>query len=139
MYEAIIVTVPMILLAVLFREKPAQPPSKAAEAVFAQDQARYKDLLKDLFKKKQYLKLMAAMTFNYGTLTALIMILDQFLAGFGYKDSGKITSVTVASAMIVGIFSNPIFSFLLRKTKAYRGVSALSTHAAIQIPSAGSS
>lgn len=89
-------------------------------------------MLKDLFKNRQYLKLMIAMTFNYGTLTALIMILDQMLAGLGFKDSGKVTSLTVASAMIVGIFSNPIFSFMLRKTKAYRAVSGLSNHFIIQ-------
>lgn len=69
---------------------------------------------------------MLAMTFNYGTLTALLMIMDQMLAGFGYIDSGKFTSITIASAMIIGIFSNPLFSYLLRKTKAYRAVSALS-------------
>lgn len=82
--------------------------------------------MKDLFRNKQYLKLALAMTLNYGTLTAIIMILDQMLAGLGYEDSGKVTSLTVASAMIMGIFSNPIFSFLLRRTKAYRAVSGLS-------------
>ena len=75
---------------------------------------------------------MVAMTLNYGTLTALIMILDQLLAGLDYRDSGNVTSITIASAMIVGIFSNPIFSFLLRTTKAYRAVSALSIHCTIQ-------
>jgi len=65
------------------------------------------------------------MSFNYGVLTALIMILDQMLAGFGYEDSGKVTSITIASAMVAGILSNPLFSFLLRKTKAYRAVLAL--------------
>ena len=73
------------------------------------------------------------MTFNYGTLTAFIMILDQLLAGLKYADSGKITSLTIASAMGVGILSNPIFSYLLRTTKAYRAVSALSTSFVMQI------
>ena len=66
------------------------------------------------------------MTFNYGTLTSLLMIMDQMLAGFGYNDSGKFTSITIASAMIIGIVSNPLFSYLLRSSKAYRAVSALS-------------
>jgi hypothetical protein len=70
--------------------------------------------------------MMLAMTFNYGTLTSLIMILDQFLAGLQYSDSGYITSITIACAMTIGILSNPIFSILLRKTKAYRAVAALS-------------
>lgn len=71
---------------------------------------------------------MLAMTFNYGTLTSLIMILDQLLAGLGYAKSGEVTSVTIASAMLVGILSNPLFSILLRRTKAYRAVSALSKY-----------
>ena len=68
------------------------------------------------------------MSLNYGVLTAMIMVLDQMLAGFGYEDSGKDTSIIVASAMVVGIFSNPIFSYLLKKTKSYRAVLALGTH-----------
>lgn len=82
---------------------------------------------------------MLAMTFNYGTLTALIMVLDQLLAGLGYEDSGEITSLTVASAMGVGILSNPIFSYLLKTTKAYRAVSALSTFPSTQTPLAAAS
>lgn len=70
---------------------------------------------------------MVAMGCNYGTLTALMMVLDQMLAGLGYEESGNVTSITIASAMILGIITNPLFSFLLRKTKAYRAVSALST------------
>lgn len=66
------------------------------------------------------------MTLNYGTITALIMVLDQLLAGLGYKDSGRVTSVTIAAAMLAGIVSNPLFSFLLKRTRAYRAVSALS-------------
>ena len=69
---------------------------------------------------------MLAMTLNYGTLTALILILDQLLAGLGYTNSGPYTSLTIGSAMIIGILSNPLFSYLLRKTKAYRMVSGLS-------------
>ena len=126
------------MLTIFFREKPSEPPSKAAEAVFNQERESYVTQLKKLFKNRDYLKLMAAMAFNYGTLTALMMVLDQALAGFGYdgvnnEESGTITSNTIAAAMILGILSNPIFSFLLRKTKAYRAVSALSISHVIQI------
>ena len=69
---------------------------------------------------------MVSMGFNYGTLTALMMVLDQMLAGLEYHDSGNITSITIASAMILGILSNPFFSYLLRKTKAYGAVLGLS-------------
>lgn len=75
---------------------------------------------------------MVAMTFNYGTLTAFIIIVDQMLVGLGYSNSGQVTSTTIISAMIVGILSNGIFSYLLRKTKAYRAVSALSNSLIIQ-------
>jgi hypothetical protein len=70
---------------------------------------------------------MISMSFNYGTLTATLMILDQLLAGLGYKDSSSIFSYAVLSAMLVGILSNPLFSFLLKSTKAYRAVLGLST------------
>lgn len=132
-YEALVITVPLLFLAIFFREKPSQPPSKAARQVFDQERGQYRDLLKKLFSNPQYLKLMAAMTFNYGTLTALILILDQLLAGLGFSDSGHMTSITVGSAMIIGILSNPIFSYLLNSTKAYRAVAALSTFILIQL------
>jgi MFS family permease len=138
-YEAVIVTVPMVALAVLFREKPSEPPSKAARAVFNQDPGKYRDVISSLFRNREYLKLMMAMTFSYGTLTALIMILDQLLAGLGYSDSGRVTSITIAAAMIVGIFSNPVFSYLPRTTKAYRAISALSTPSPTQALSEASS
>ena len=73
---------------------------------------------------------------NYGTLTAIMMVLDQMLAGLDYgEDSGNITSITIASAMVIGILSNPLFSYLLRKTKAYRAVIALSILFTTQIHS----
>ncbi len=69
---------------------------------------------------------MVAMSLNYGTLTAFIIILDQALDGLGYAKSGEVTSYTILAAMLVGIFSNPIFSFLIKRTQAYRAVGALS-------------
>ena len=69
---------------------------------------------------------MAAMSLNYGTLTATIVVLDQAVKGLGYRNSSEITSNTILSAMLIGILGNPIFSFLLNKTNAYRAVSGLS-------------
>jgi hypothetical protein len=70
---------------------------------------------------------MMAMSLNYGTLTATIAILDQAIKGLGYDNSSEVTSTTILSAMVVGVLGNPIFSILLRKTKAYRVVSGLGT------------
>lgn len=78
-----------------------------------------------MFTNKEYLKIMVSMTLNYGTLMALMMVCDQMLKGMGYSNTGKLTSITIASAMIFGILSNPLFSFLLRKTKAYKAVSII--------------
>lgn len=85
-------------------------------------------MLSTLFKNVEYLKLMVAMALNYGTLTATIAILDQALAGLDYSNSSTISSNVILSAMTVGILGNPVFSYLLRKTKAYRAVSALSNN-----------
>jgi Na+/melibiose symporter-like transporter len=126
--EACVVTIPYIFLMIFFREKPEFAPSKAAKATNNKEREKYKSLLKKLFSNKQYLKLMVAMTLNYGTLTALLMVLDQTLKGIGYTDSGEKTSITIVSAMLLGILSNPIFSFLLRSTKAYKAVSMLSNN-----------
>ena len=59
-------------------------PSRAAKKV-AKEKLGYKELLKLLFKNKNYLVLMLSMTFNYGTLTALLGVLDQVLVGLGYS------------------------------------------------------
>ena len=58
-------------------------PSRAAKKT-AKEKFEYKDLLKKLFKNKNYLVLMLSMTFNYGTLTALLGVLDKVLVGLGY-------------------------------------------------------
>jgi len=72
------------------------------------------------------LKHLIAMSLNYGTLTAFIMVLDQGLKGLGYVKSGEVTSYTVLSAMAFGTLFVPFFSFILRKSKAYRAISSLS-------------
>jgi hypothetical protein len=65
------------------------------------------------------------MSLNYGTLTATIAVLDQGIKGLNYTNSSEVTSNTILSAMLIGVLGNPLFSILLRKTKAYRAVSAL--------------
>lgn len=70
---------------------------------------------------------MAAMSLSYGTLTATIVVLDQAVKGLGYINSSEVTSNTILSAMVIGIFGNPVFSFLLKRTNAYRAVTGLST------------
>ncbi len=65
------------------------------------------------------------MSLNYGTLTATIAVLDQGIKGLNYTNSSEITSSTILSAMLIGVLGNPVFSILLRKTKAYRAVSGL--------------
>lgn len=131
--EACIVTVPYIFLVIFFRDNPEHPPSKTATAIANQKPEDYKNLLKKLFKNKDYLKLMAAMSLNYGTLTATIAILDQAVKGLGYENSSTVTSNTIISAMLIGVLGNPVFSYLLKRTKAYRAVSGLSNFNLIQI------
>jgi hypothetical protein len=75
---------------------------------------------------------MFAMIFGFGTLSALLLVLDQSLTGLGYYDSGTVTSSTIISALIGGLIGNFYFSFLLKTTKAYRLVSALSTSSLMQ-------
>lgn len=82
--EACVVTVPYIFLVIFFRDHPKHPPSKTANAIVNQEPIKYNELLKQLFKNKDYLKLMASMSLNYGTLTATIAILDQAIKGFNY-------------------------------------------------------
>ena len=74
---------------------------------------------------------MVAMVFGFGTLSALLLILDQALKGLGFQDSGTITSEVIISALLGGLVGTFYFSFLLKKTKAYRLVSGLSNIAFI--------
>lgn len=40
--------------------------------------------MRNLFTNIEYIKLMFSMIFGFGTLTALLLILDQALKGLGY-------------------------------------------------------
>lgn len=89
--------------------------------------------MRNLFTNIEYIKLMFSMIFGFGTLTALLLILDQALKGLGYQNSGTITSNIIISALLGGLVGTFYFSFLLKKTKAYRLVSGLSTIVYIKV------
>jgi len=126
-WEAIIISVPLILLMIFFKNNPEKPPSKIANAIMKKAPIRYRELIKELFSNRDYMRLMIAMVFGFGTLSALLLILDQALKGLGYENSGTITSLVILSALIGGLIGTLYFSYLLRKTKAYRLLSGLST------------
>jgi hypothetical protein len=50
--EAFVVTTPLILLMIFFRDNPEHPPSKAAQVIVKQKPKDYGNLLKKLFKNK---------------------------------------------------------------------------------------
>jgi FLVCR family feline leukemia virus subgroup C receptor-related protein len=86
--EAIVITVPYILLVIFFREKPVIPPSKAAMAVSTEKKASYLILMRKLFTNIEYIKLIVSISLSYGSLTAFITIMDQCLKDLGYSNSG---------------------------------------------------
>lgn len=94
--------------------------------------------MKKLFSNKEYIKQLVAMSLNYGTLTAFIMVLDQGLKGLGYFTSGAVTAYTVLSAMAIGTIFVPFFSVIVRKSKAYRAISAISIFKLIKVLSVDS-
>ena len=118
----------MLLFFILFREKPDSPPSKAA-ALMANNPnpPNYSEVLGKLFRMGDYWKLLGVMSFNYGTLSAIIAVLDQMLKGFGYYKSGSITSATILSAMGAGLICNIVLSQLVKATRAYKNFLLLLT------------
>eukprot|EP00919_Chromeraceae_sp_WS-2016_P052298 GHVR01124109.1.p1 GENE.GHVR01124109.1~~GHVR01124109.1.p1 ORF type:complete len:118 (+),score=0.33 GHVR01124109.1:2798-3151(+) len=70
---------------------------------------------------------MIAMTFCYGTQSALIINMDQTLATLHYEKPGQTTSFIIISAMGMGIISTPLFSTLLKKTLKYKMITILCT------------
>lgn len=78
---------------------------------------------------------MVATAFNNGTFNATIALLDQALKGLGYDNSGSITSQTLIAAIIVGVIVNPLFSFALRKSNAYRLIAGIGNYIVIQLHS----
>ncbi|CAM6002187.1 unnamed protein product [Sphagnum balticum] len=81
---AVIVTIPIILLFLFFRDKPDVPPSQAAHVAFNKERENYLDLMKKLFSNPDYVKLALAMGMTYGIGMASSTILDQCFVGLGY-------------------------------------------------------
>lgn len=63
---------------------------------------------------------MLAMSFSYGTMIAVLATLDQTLSSLGYNEPGRITSLVILPAMLVGIISTVIISVILKKARAYK-------------------
>lgn len=76
---------------ILLRNRPSVPPSKSA-VTENKEKENYIQVIKKLFKNSEYLKIMGAMIFSYGTLTSYLAILDQAISSIdGKTDSGQIT------------------------------------------------
>ena len=65
---------------------------------------------------------------SYGTLTAVISTVDQAVKGFGYINSSSETSSTILSAMLTGVIGTFVFSYLLKKTNAYKLITSISNN-----------
>jgi hypothetical protein len=72
------------------------------------------------------MKILAAMTFSYGTMIAFMANLDQMLKSLGYKDSNETTANSILFAMLVGILATPVFSLFLKKTRKYKLITEIS-------------
>lgn len=130
--EAIIVTIPFIILVILFREKPLKPPSKAAQAFNVAKKGSYFEIIKQLFGNREYIKLCITMALNYGICIAYFAVLEQLLVGIGYEDSSKVISICGTSGIIVGIIGNILFSFVIKKTKKFKKIIVTSSLLFIQ-------
>lgn len=117
--EAIVVTVPYIPDDLLPGEA-GTPSSKAAKATNNTERENYKSLLKKLFSNAQYLKLMVAMTLNWRSPPSSWCSTKPSRA-WGYTDSGEKTSVTMVSAMLVGILSTPTAATRMTPVPGRRG------------------
>lgn len=83
--EAIVITVPLVVLIILFKDKPDIPPSKSASKIPKKE--KYIIVLKKLFTNSEYMKILVAMTCSYGMTIAFLANLDQILHSLGYEDS----------------------------------------------------
>jgi MFS family permease len=120
--EAIIVTVPFIILAILIREKPELPPSKAALVINTVKPGHYIKILKSLFTNLEYIKLSLSMALTFGVCIGFLAVLERVLVGIGYTHASRTISICGTSGIIVGIFANIGYSIYLKKTKHYKRV-----------------
>lgn len=112
--EASFATLISVLTIILFRGKPASPPSASAHAV---EEPLLKSL-KHLVQQKNYILLTLVFGLGYGVFSGLFTVLDQVVEPQGYSknDSGFFGIVMLGS----GIVGGGLAGVILDKTRAYR-------------------
>lgn len=66
------------------------------------------------------------MSFSYGIFLSFVSILDSSLNSLGYSHPGRVTSITLGSAMLMGVFSAFFFSYAVRTTLKFKYIISLS-------------
>ena len=125
--EAIIITIPFILMVIFIREKPKNAPSKAALAFTTAQPGRYVDILKAIFSNKEYLKLCASMSLNFGICIGYLAVLEQSLFILGFPNASRSISFCGASGIVVGVFANVVYSYYIKKTQKYKRTLIIAT------------
>ena len=85
----------------------------------------YCTLLRKMFTNVEYLKILGATAFCYGTEIAFIATLNQCITILGYQNPGRTFAVILFSFSASGIVSTIMFSFILKKTVAYKKISLI--------------
>ena len=85
-----------------------------------ENKERYRDVLKKLFRNGEYIKLMLAMTCEYGSMVSFLSVLDHTLSSLGYEDPGQAAALTILATTIFGILPTFIFATLIKKTLQYK-------------------
>lgn len=116
-YEAIIVSIPSIILLILFKNKPKQPPSFAAGV--SQSRSYFNDL-KSLFKNKNYLILLLGVSMSYGSLTCFTTVIEYIILPFNYNEPQSLASSILLVAIISGVVSSIVFVLILKTTRAFK-------------------
>lgn len=119
--EAIVISVPIVIMWIGLKSHPPTPPSKSAENRQENKEA-YTQTLKKLFKNTEYIKILLAMTFSYGSITSYLAILEQSLKTIGYQQSGRATALIVLSATLSGLPATIMFARRIKTTLEYRRV-----------------
>lgn len=119
--EAIVISVPIVIMWIGLKSNPPTPPSKSAENRQENKEA-YTQTLKKLFKNTEYIKILLAMTFSYGSITSYLAILEQSLKTIGYQQSGRATALIVLSATLSGLPATIMFARRIKTTLEYRRV-----------------
>ena len=123
MYEAVIVSAPAVLMLIFFRNKPSKPPSYAAGVSHSKS---YISDLKTLFKNKNYLFLLLAISTSYGSLTCFTTTIEYIILPFKYDQPQALASSILLVAIIVGLVSSIVFVIILKKTLAFRAILIIS-------------